>query len=110
MHTRDKSVFRPRPRHARTKRWLAVLGFGFGIAFTPTVVRAVTLSGTIQYSGAHGPVSAARPILIYLWDAPSPQSEPLASAIVTTNGGAFALEVATAGAYYLAYALDVNND
>ena len=56
-------------------RFLSSVAVAVGIIGVPSLAAAVTLSGTIHYSGARGPVSVARPILLYLWNTPSPQSE-----------------------------------
>jgi len=70
----------------------------------------VSISGTIEYTGAQGPVSAAQPIVVLVWDNFDLEGAPIAGAPVETNGGAFDVVVPGAGTYYLAYILDSNGD
>jgi hypothetical protein len=81
---------------------------------TPTVTAspsAVTLSGTILYTGTHGPVSSTRRILVFLTDTPSLSSDTtlFLKAKVSTNPGTFNFDVPAAGNYYLLYSLDEHN-
>ena len=71
---------------------------------------AAQVSGTVQYSGSRGTVSATLPILVFLFSTPTPsdQANP-ATAAVTTNGGSFAFDVPT-GTYYLTAVLDLNDN
>lgn len=86
---------------------LPVLSLSWFTIMSAGVAGAVTLSGTVSYSGAQGPVSAQRPIHLFIWNTPSPDSDPVAEALVTANGGPFDLELPSGGSYYLAYLLDV---
>jgi hypothetical protein len=94
---------------------LILLVVSLGTVATPGQAQVI-ISGTITYSGAYGPVLSVRPIRISLHaSAPAPShgcahGEPLAQAVVTTNAGAFAVNVPAAGDYCLGYYLDVNND
>jgi hypothetical protein len=80
---------------------------------TPTP-SAVTLSGTIVYTGTHGPVSNDRPIRIFVSTGGTSQKSFIegfvSEASVTTNGGPFHFDLPIAGSYYLSYGLDLNND
>lgn len=80
------------------------------VAWAAPSAWAATLSGTASYSGEHSPVSSTRPILLYLWDTPSPMTDPVARATVTANGGGFDLEAPSDGTYYLAVVLDVDGN
>jgi hypothetical protein len=82
-----------------------------GCVSVPHEVDAVTLSGTITYSGSYGPVSSSRPIQFsVLTHPPGTGGGFVAVGNVTTNGGAFDVSLPSAGTYYLGYSLDVNND
>jgi hypothetical protein len=72
---------------------------------TPPVI-----SGTIEYTGALGPVSGSQPIVMVLSANANLDGAPVAFAVVDTNGGAFELQAPAAGDYYLAYLLDTNGD
>lgn len=71
---------------------------------------AAILSGTIEYTGALGPVSGKRPILLFLSASPLLDGAPAATSFVDTNGGAFELAAPAPGDYYLGYLLDMNGD
>ncbi len=83
-----------------------------GSICAPSMAEAVTLSGTIRYTGTHGPVSASRRILVYLTDTPTPSTTTtlFLKAKVSTNPGAFSFEAPAAGNYYMFYSLDEHND
>ena len=74
-----------------------------------TSAQAVTLSGTFDYSGSLGPVSASGPLRIWVAES-SDFGEAIASAAITTNGGAWSVDVPQAGDYYLLYWLDRDGD
>jgi hypothetical protein len=81
---------------------------------TPTVTPSpstVSLSGSILYTGTHGPVSSTRRILVFLTNTPSLSSETtlFLKAKVSTNPGTFSFDVPAAGDYYLLYSLDEHN-
>ena len=84
--------------------------FGDGPDPTPTPDADLVVSGTIEYTGARGPVSAERPILMFLSTSPVLDGAPVAGTLVTENGGAFELGAPAPGTYYLAYLLDTNGD
>ncbi len=79
-----------------------------GVAVLAGGARAVPITGTIQYTGSQGPVSAARPILILVFEDALFRNFPVATATVTSSGGSFELNVP--GTNYLAYVLDVNGN
>ena len=96
----------------RTTLFDCLCGFvlaGVGLVFTPGIISAASLSGTVQYTGTQGPVSSTRPILVFLWTTPSPTSDPVVQIAVATNGP-FDLAVPAEGTYYLGYVLDLNDD
>jgi hypothetical protein len=70
---------------------------------------AAQLSGTIRYNGSRGPVSATRPISIYLGHFEA--EEPILADVVyvDVNGGAFAFEVPPGEYAFLFYSLDLHN-
>jgi len=72
--------------------------------------QAATISGTVQYAGAQGPVSAERPILILVWDNSFLEGEPVAAVAIETNNSAFEVQVPAPGEYFLGYVLDTNGD
>jgi hypothetical protein len=82
------------------------------VAALPSTSGAVTLSGTIVYTGTHGPVSSTRRILVFLMDTSSLSSETTVfpKAKVTTNPGTFSFDVPAPGNYYLFYSLDEHDD
>jgi hypothetical protein len=80
-----------------------------GCALLPAGAFAISISGTIQYSGGLGPVSSMRPIKIEVSSTASKLGS-VAHTTVTANGGRFIVNVATAGNYYLWFFLDVNKD
>ncbi len=69
----------------------------------------VTLTGTVHYTGSHGPVSASRPIQLILSSDSSfhGDNSDVDQTNVTTNPGNFTLHAPNAGDYYLAVILDV---
>jgi hypothetical protein len=71
---------------------------------------AVSISGTVEYTGSRAEVSADHPVLLFLLGNPMLVGAPLAAAVVETNGGAFDLEVPDPGTYYLAYILDLSTN
>jgi hypothetical protein len=85
---------------------LASLAGAVILSLAAATAQAVTLSGTIQYSGSHGPVSAAKPIWVTAYDNPALEDRSAITA-VTANGGAWALELPQVGDYYLLYWLGV---
>jgi hypothetical protein len=86
------------------------ISFGDPAQPTPTPVEGAVVSGTIAYTGARGPVSASRPIVMVLSASPNLDGAPVAFAAVETNGGAFELQAPAPGDYYLAYLLDTNGN
>jgi hypothetical protein len=93
-------------------RTVGILAAGLGFVSVPHEAEAVSLSGTITYSGSYGPVSISRPIELFVLAHPfdTGGGGPVAAGNVTTNGGAFDVALPNAGTYYLAYWLDVNSD
>jgi hypothetical protein len=78
----------------------ALLGF----VSVPHGAEAVSLSGTITYSGSYGPVSSSRPMqFLVLAHPPGTGGGSVAAGNVTTNGGAFDVSLPSAGTYYLGY-------
>jgi hypothetical protein len=79
---------------------------------TPTV-QTESLTGTIQYTGHMGPVSATHPMKLILFtnsDLFRLSGQGVAAAMtVTNNPGSFALNVPTAGNYYLMITLVVTS-
>ncbi len=70
----------------------------------------LTISGTVTYTGSQGPVSAAKPIVVFATKSRTLEEVPVAIGRVEANGGSFTLTVPEAGDYYLAYLLDTNGD
>jgi hypothetical protein len=88
-----------------------LLALTFGVAHRAAAIETpVVISGTVSYTGAQGPVSAQRPILILAVTEPTLDGLPVALTQVDTNGGAFELNVPQSGQYYLIYLLDTNGD
>ena len=67
---------------------------------------AVTLSGTIRYSGSLGLVSSTHPIVVVMHDNTN-LHDMVDTFAVVANGGAFMLSAPGAGTYYLHYFLDL---
>jgi hypothetical protein len=70
----------------------------------------LTISGTVTYTGSQGPVSAAKPIVLFATTSRVLDGIPVAVGVVDVNGGTFELTVPAPGDYYLAYVLDTNGD
>ncbi len=89
---------------------LILLGTAFGgIAVGgPVWAQPATLSGTIRYAGTRGVVSPTRPIRLVLFR--SFGEDPVADAVVTSNGGSYQIEAPSTGTYYLGYFLDLDDD
>ena len=85
---------------------------GCAVVATAAAAGAVTLSGTITYSGNMGTVSAAHPILMELHNDPNfdHQNSKVSATTVTSSPGTFTLNAPSSGNYYLAFVLDVNGD
>lgn len=93
--------------HACT--WRLYLVVASAVSFAATA-HGVPLSGTVTYAGSNGPVSAAHPMQVALFDQPiAPQSKAVGQVAVETSPGSFNADVA-AGTYYLAVFLDVIAD
>jgi hypothetical protein len=91
------------------------LSFGDEALPTPTANPTATpvpveISGTIEYTGERGPVSVARPIIMFLLTNADFDGPPVAFTLVDTNGGAFVLGAPAPGNYYLGMLLDTNGD
>lgn len=87
---------------------LALAAFVLFGAAAPAAA-TVHLSGTIQYTGARGPVSLTRPMRIAVFPAPD-LDESVARVSVAANPGAFSIALPAAGTYYLVYWLDTDDD
>jgi len=70
----------------------------------------LTIRGTVEYTGARGPVSAARPIVVVATRSRVLDGIPVAVDVVEENGGTFELTMPEAGEYHVAYVLDSNAD
>jgi hypothetical protein len=91
-------------------RTVGILAAGLGFVSVPHEAEAVSLSGTVFYTGTHGPVSSNRSILIRLHADPFLQNPLGPAVLITTNGGSFDFSVPAAGDYFLVSALDVIPD
>jgi hypothetical protein len=98
---------------AARRRRIVIGWLTFAACFTSAApgrpTEAVTLSGTITYSGSQGPVADTRPIVIRIATDPF-FSNVLNQAVIPANGDPFTLDVPTAGSYYVFYWLDVRNN
>lgn len=77
---------------------------------TATPSGTADITGTIEYTGERGPVSSARPIIMFLSASPLFDGSPVAFALVDTNGGDFVLSAPAPDEYYLGMLLDLNGD
>jgi len=92
---------------------VAMLLLTIALGWPPGAVAAdepLSISGTVTYTGSQGPVSAAKPIVLFLTRSRVLDGVPVAVASVEVNGGAFELTAPEPGDYYLAYLLDTNGD
>jgi hypothetical protein len=89
---------------------MVLLAGALGLPSVSAAGEDPVVAGTISYTGARGPVSAERPILLFLSAFPNLAGSPVDAAFVDTNGGAFELRAPAAGDYYLGYVLDTDGD
>lgn len=101
----------------RFRRLTAVLVVSSTASLSLTIVpsgaaagEASVISGTVTYNGSEGPVSAARPILVLVWDNVDLDGPPVAGVPVASSPSPFEVEVPAPGDYFLAYVLDTNGD
>lgn len=87
------------PRFFRPE-WTSVLGVGLVAAFSPYPVCAQTIAGRLVVDGTARPVSGAVVWLIEGDTAAAGETDPLAEAVTTAEGG-FVLEAPAAGRYRL---------
>jgi hypothetical protein len=105
MGSGEETAHRLRASHSLPPSWGAPL---IGVFMTSAVAaQTLPVSGTVSYLGTQGPVSAARPIEMLLFNQPigAALNKPLFTVTVPVSPGNFTFQV-SAGTYYLAYYLD----
>jgi hypothetical protein len=115
MKSRAAAIASIRPRAAMASRALAATFVLLAASFVSPLGASggeapLTISGTVQYNGSQGPVSAAKPIVLFATRSRVFDGIPVDLGVVETNGGSFELTMPEPGEYYLAYLLDTNGD
>jgi hypothetical protein len=85
---------------------------GFTASCEVTVSTATTgaISVTATYTGSHGPVSAAKPIILCLSKADNFNGTPSFYNGITTSGGSYTISNLAPGNYQFAVALDIDGN
>ncbi len=89
--------------------WPALLALVVLVA-RPAAGKTVSISGSVDYTGAQGPVSSNRPIQLVLGKGSRAWPFTYGQTAVTSNGAFPDLSVQAGNSYYLAYFLDLVGD
>ncbi|MFI5395346.1 MAG: hypothetical protein ACHQ9S_07420 [Candidatus Binatia bacterium] len=101
-------MFRDR-RRAASRALLVLLLSSLSTVVCSQALRAISVSGTVRYLGANGPVSTSRPIQVHIGENRF-KAGKLDAATVPIDRGPYTVAVPTAGDYFLVYFLDLIPD
>jgi len=96
-------------RRAASRAQVVLLLSSVGLVVDPQALRAISVSGTVRYLGANGPVSTSRSIQVHIGENRFKAGQ-LDAATVPIDRGPYTVDVPTAGNYFLVYFLDLIPD